>query len=204
MPKNVKDSIAGFLTVYQNRSDVEMSYSPNNWAYTVASPEKAYTANCPTLLLYDRLYGENSSYRWIKIQVLALFGSSSNKEKGVADGISIFTSSFAAQLGGYKLSELMLFFARYKAGRYDNSYSSFDSRRIGNAFFKEFIPERNMELDKINREKVQQEIEQRRFTPPQGYSSYSWYLELRKRAANGDVNAMKELGIKSSENIVSD
>ena len=194
----------GFLTAYRTRSDVENSFSPQKWGFTVTNSKRAYLAECPTLLIYDKLYGENSAYRWIKIQVIALFGSSSSKEKGVVDGIGIFSASFAAQVGGYKLSELMLFFARYKAGRYDNSYSSFDARRVGNAFFKEFIPERNNELDKINRDNAQREIEERRYTPPEGYNSFSWYMELRKRAANGDVNAMKELGVKSSENIVSD
>jgi hypothetical protein len=87
----------------------------------------------------------------------------------------------------------MLFFARYKAGKYDNSYASFDARRIGNAFFNEFRKERNNELDKINRERMQKEIEERRFTPPQGYSSYSWYQELRRRADEGDEEAIKIL-----------
>lgn len=195
-PQSLSSSTKEFLTAYQTRGDVESSFSPQKWGFTVANPERAYLADCPTLLVYDKLYGDNSAYRWIKIQVIALFGSSSSKEKGVVDGIGIFSSSFAAQVGSFKLSELMLFFARYKAGRYDNSYSSFDARRVGNAFFKEFIPERNNELDKINRDKVQKEIEERRYTPPAGYNSFSWYMELKKRASNGDLDAMRELGIE--------
>ncbi len=87
----------------------------------------------------------------------------------------------------------MLFFARYKAGKYDNSFASFDARRIGNAFFKEFIPERNNELDAINRKRVQDEIENRRFIPPKGYSSLTWYNELKRRAESGDEEARKML-----------
>lgn len=83
----------------------------------------------------------------------------------------------------------MLFFARYKAGKYDNSYASFDTKRIGNAFFSEFTKERNRELDKITRERAQREIEERRFTPPDGYTSWSWYKELQKRASEGDSEA---------------
>lgn len=83
----------------------------------------------------------------------------------------------------------MLFFARYKAGKYDASYASFDAKRIGNAFFHEFLKERSWELEKINKEKAQKEIELRRFTPPDGYSSLSWYNELKRRASEGDEKA---------------
>lgn len=89
----------------------------------------------------------------------------------------------------------MLFFARYKAGKYDNSYASFDAKRIGNAFFKEFVKERNIELDRITKEQTQKEIGRRRFTPPEGYSSLSWYKELRRRASEGDVEALELLGV---------
>jgi hypothetical protein len=157
-------------------------------------------ADCPTLVAYEQIYGEGVSADWIRIQVLTLFGASNCKDAGVADGIKLFSQSFAQEVKTYKLSELMLFFARYKAGKYDNSYASFDARRIGNAFFNEFRKERNNELDKINRERMQKEIEDRRFTPPEGYSSYSWYLELKKRAINGDAEAKSLLFNKTNTN----
>lgn len=81
-------------------------------------------ADCPSLMQYDALYGCGSSEYWIDIQVSGIFGASNSKEKGVADGIRIFCQSFASQVKAYKLSELMLFFARYKAGKYDNSFAS--------------------------------------------------------------------------------
>ena len=40
---------------------------------------------------------------------------------------------------------------------------------------------------------IQDEIERRRFIPPQGYTSLSWYNELRKRAESGDEEAIKIL-----------
>ena len=155
-------------------------------------------AECPTMLAYEKLYGEGVSADWVYMQVLALYGSSGNKDKAVSDGILLFAQAFAQEVKTYKLSELMLFFARYKAGRYDNSYASFDAKRIGNAFFHEFIRERNNELDKITKEQTQKEIEERRFTPPEGHTSFSWYQELKRRASNGDVEAIKILNHKKS------
>lgn len=163
------------------------------WEYVIGNVEKAYTSETPCLIHIEQMHGSDSMVHWLKGQILALFGSSTSDDKGIADGISLFAQTFAVEVKGFKLTELMLFFARYKAGRYDNSYTKFDARRIGNAFFKEFIQERNNELNAINRKKIQREIEERRFTPPEGYSSLSWYQELKKRAENGDEEAIKIL-----------
>ena len=188
-----ESSKKAWLARWKGRSDIERVFAPVQWGYTLQNPEKAYMSDCPTMMQYDAVYGQGSSEFWVEVQMSGVFGASSSKEKGVADGIRIFCQSFAAEAKGFKLSELMLFFARYKAGRYDNSYASFDARRIGNAFFKEFVPERNKELDTINRRMIQEEIERRRFVPPQGHSSLSWYRELKQRAESGDEEARKML-----------
>lgn len=174
-------------------SDVERQFSPTHWGYTLANPDRAYIASCPTLAAYDRLYGEGCAEDWICTQITVLFAASSSREKGLADGIRLFSSAFAAEVRQYKLSELMLFFARYKSGKYDNSYASFDAKRIGNAFFKEFLKERAHEIDRVERTRIQQQIEERRFTPPEGYTSFSWYQELKRRAAQGDTEAVAQL-----------
>lgn len=161
------------------------------WEYVMGNVEKAYTSETPCLIHIERMHGADSMVHWIKGQILALFGSSTSDDKGISEGISLFAQSFAMQVKGFKLTELMLFFARYKSGKYDNSFTKFDARRIGNAFFKEFIPERNMELDRINSKRIQHEIEKRRFTPPEGYTSLSWYEELKKRAENCDEEAKR-------------
>lgn len=175
-----------FLTRYPTRGSVEMAFSPTKWPYAVANPERAYMADCPTLIAYDAAYGKGASEGWIYMQVLALFGSSASKDKELVDGIRLFSSSFAQEVRQYKLSELMLFFARYKAGRYDNSYASFDTKRIGNAFFKEFLPQRSMEMDAAIRRKEQEESLRRRELPegyviPEGYNPYTWYLERKRK-----------------------
>ena len=108
----------------------------------------------------------------------------------MADGIKTFSDSFVSVVDGFKLSELMLFFARYKAGCYDNSFSTFDTKRIGNAFRKEFIPERNRELDRAERKRQMEAVERRRFVPPAGYSSLSWYRHVKKLADAGDEEAI--------------
>lgn len=103
-----------WLTKWKDPSDIERVFSPTNWAYVAQNPEKAYFSNCPTIKKYDEVYGEGNAEMWIYAQVLALFGSSSCKDEGVAQGIGIFAQTFASSVQIYKLSELMLFFSRYK------------------------------------------------------------------------------------------
>ena len=173
---------------WKSPADVERSFSPQHWAYAAAHITRAYTAPCPTLQQYADCFGMEYAADWVQIQMLALYGSSSNQSKGVADGIPLFSSSFAAEAGRYKLSELMLFFARYKAGRYDKSFSSFDCRRIGNSFFREFLPDRADELYRIElgRQQSLRLDNERRYKSvneseiPEGYTSYTWFLKCKR------------------------
>ena len=189
LPAPVSQEERLWVQRWSGPSDVERQFSPTHWGYTLSNPDKAYMASCPTLAAYDRLFGEGCAEDWICTQITVLFAASSSREKGLADGIRLFATAFAGEVRQYKLSELMLFFARYKAGKYDNSYASFDAKRIGNAFFKEFLKERVYEIDKCERSKLQQQIEERRFTPPEGHTSYTWYQELKRRAQAGDAEA---------------
>ena len=114
-----------------------------------------------------------------------------------------FKQKTAYEIGVRLVGSEMCIRDSYKAGKYDNSFASFDARRIGNAFFKEFNSERNYELDAINRKRVQDEIENRKFIPPEGYSSLTLYNELKRRAESGDEEAVKILTVwqrKSNRN----
>lgn len=187
-----------WLEKWKGPSDIERVFSPQNWGYTAQDPEKAYYSNCPTIQEYDNTYGEGNAELWVYGQALALFGSSSNKEKGVVDGIKIFSQTFVSQARVYKLSELMLFFARYKAGRYDSSFSSFDARRIGNAFFKEFLPERTREIDRcVTRRTTELSISRGELPPeyiiPEGFNAFTWHIETKRLAESGDLEAIERL-----------
>lgn len=154
--------------------------------------------DCPTIQKYDEVYGEGNAEMWIYAQVLALFGSSSCKDEGIAKGIGVFAQTFTATVRIYKLSELMLFFSRYKSGRYDNSFSQFDARRIGNAFFMEFLPERTKEIAKCETRRSYENYLVIRELPkgykiPEGYNPYTWYIETKRRAELGDMEAIERL-----------
>ena len=70
----------GWLAKWKDRSDVERVFAPVQWGYTLQNPERAYMADCPTLMQYDALYGQGSSEFWVELQVSGIFGASSSRE----------------------------------------------------------------------------------------------------------------------------
>lgn len=183
------------MTRLKNPSDVDRIYSPSLWGYTMQHAEKAYTADCPTVADITNTFGAEYAAMWVRTQVLALYGASSNRDKGISDGIKPFADSFSPLIKPYKLSEIMLFFARYKAGMYDNSYATFDTRRIGNAFLKEFVPQRAKELAAIERKTATESYLKSRELPegynvPEGYTPWTWYQE---RVRRGEIKSYGNL-----------
>ena len=169
--------------------EIEQKFNPKNWGYVLQNWEKAYTVDAPTIAGMTKKFGRQASSAWVAAQLLALYGTSNNRDKSAADSIILFAETFAPQIGGFKLSELMIFFARYKAGRYDSSFASFDARRIGNAFFKGFVPERDRELAQLMRKEEQDKVEKRRYELPQGYTSLGLYTTLKDLAKEGNETA---------------
>lgn len=146
----------------QNRSDVEDQFSPVNWGYVLANARKAYISYSPTLARYDQLYGDGSAQNWVNQQVTAIYGTSSNHDMTITQTINIFAGCLAYEASLYKMSEMMLFFARYNSGKYSKSYSTFDVHQIGNAFFNCFLTERSLEITSYERQQEKLKREQER------------------------------------------
>lgn len=124
-----------------------LNYGPANWDLMLQSPSAAYAWVCPPLMALDEIYAEGTSQLWMDQQVMAIFLSSSSKDSSQARAsIQSFVMNFTRAAGRLRLAELMLFFARYRAGVYDRSFAAFDPRRIGQTFHQEFLPERAREL----------------------------------------------------------
>lgn len=142
-------------------------YSSKYWSEIVKTPQRAYNAPGPQLGHLDELYGPGSSEKWTTTQIIELLVTSTLKPNDQTwEAIRTFTPSFAVSVRAFLLTELMLFFARYKSGIYDSSFVSFDVRRIGSSFFHEYLPHRRIELGEIEdqrlAEKARRERELRR------------------------------------------
>ena len=145
-----------FASVFNGNLGAKLMENPY-YAYEGVSNKGV---NVPTLYEFNEIYKkeveENGLIRitepgkgWLIAQLNNLFMTSASKDVESYNSIQSFASVFYARVMRYKITELLLFFARYKAGMYDDgSWSQFSTQTIGRAFGK-FQIDRNHELDKI-------------------------------------------------------
>lgn len=153
----------------------------------------AYFERWPTLHRLNDMYGKGTAILWMRKRFMALYVSSISKDPTLINAINKRADAFCAEVfDRYKISELLLFFQRFEAGRYYNKYSttSFDPARIGAAFFQKFLPERSSDIERIEREKQLREDESK---PKKQGCSYEQYRETLRKAKAGDVDAIKRL-----------
>lgn len=138
-------------------------YAPSHWGLMVSDARRAYTWICPTVGALADLYGKPCPAMWMDEQVTHLFLTSQSRDAGQAAAqVETFVDSFVGVTARYKLTEVMLFLARYKAGVYGGATFAFDARLVGQTFHREFLPDRQRELARIEEERIAAEQQEER------------------------------------------
>ncbi|WP_455671679.1 DUF6633 family protein [Phocaeicola sp.] len=129
---------------------------------------------------------------WVKTQILTIDFYNATKKDAEEKAINELSALIAYKYRNMRLTEFIVFVTRFKLGLYGKFYGSFDPIAVGEALGK-YEKETTRAYERAERDRLQQEIENRRFTPPEGHSSLSWYQELKKRAQAGDKEAIEAL-----------
>lgn len=101
----------------------------------------------PTLAALRNDYGDNAAKMWLIPQLYNLSEYCGVKDK--LEGAPLEETAFVIATEYYylKISELMLFFHRFKAGRYGRFYGKVDPLIITTSL-RDFVKERNTEIDR--------------------------------------------------------
>lgn len=160
---------------------VMRNYSPANWGVVAQSARRAYLWVCPTVGALAPLFGPRCPVMWLDEQVTHLFLTSQSRDASAAAAqIETFVSSFVGTVAEFKLTEVMLFLARYKAGVYGRSFAAFDVRNVGQTFHHEFVQQRRQELQAIEAEATAgRDGEERRLRAAHAVSREA-YLRLQR------------------------
>ena len=160
---------------------VMRNYSPANWGVVAQSARRAYLWVCPTVGALAPLFGPRCPVMWLDEQVTHLFLTSQSRDASAAAAqIEAFVGSFVGTVAEFKLTEVMLFLARYKAGVYGRSFAAFDVRNVGQTFHHEFVPQRRLELQAIEAEATAgRDGEERRLRAAHAVSREA-YLQLQR------------------------
>jgi len=184
-----KPTAADFMTKYN--PDYIYARCKGMSAGEIAS--LCYFAKSPTIAELQQEYGENVPIAWLMAQLHGLSEFSGVKDK--MDGGTAEHTAFIITSNYYylKVSEFLLFFHRFKAGRYGRFYGTVDPLIIADALI-EFVRERNAAIDARDNQKHINELESQK----KNAVKFKEYLEIKRRAENGDIQAKKQL-IKPSE-----
>lgn len=144
--------------------------SPSEQTGFAAHPDNAIMGDYPTLTDLKQAYGKNFAAIWLVPQIdnLTLFTGAKNITEQQHEELS---KIIAAEYGYLKVTELLLFFHRFKAGHYGRFYGSVDPMVITCAL-RDFIKERNIFIDQYEREKKEREAESKPKVPTMTHEEY--------------------------------
>ena len=125
-------------------------------------PKRAFFGDAPSLAQIDEAYGDNVSVAWLIAQLLDLGEYCGCRDKMTPRQAKECARIIRREFPGLKASEILLFFYRCKAGRYDEIfYGTVDPMRITLTIRRRFLAERAEEFAR----KEQEEDRERRSDP---------------------------------------
>lgn len=128
-----------------------VKYNPDTQMEICSDTQLCITGDYPTLAEMRRDYGSTIPTAWLVPQLQNLSWYCGVRDKLNANQLEECASIIAADFSYLKVSELMLFFHRFKSGRYGKFYGTVDPVLICQTL-REFIKERNNEIDRIEAE----------------------------------------------------
>lgn len=179
---------AGILAKFPDKEDFLLCYSPSLQAACAAHPARCYKGEAPTLRDVAAAYGTPVAQSWIEIQLENLAEYAGVREKLNTRQSMDTATAVLAGFQSLNCAELLLFFARFKAGCYGRFYGAVDPLAITDAL-RTFCKERREEITRIEEREAMAE----RLRPREGCVSHEEYLRIKARAEAGDAEAAMAL-----------
>lgn len=143
---------------YGNREGLLAKANPSMQRWCAQNVDTCYFGDFPTLAQLKAL-GGNTPVMWLVPQLVNLSEFCGARDKLTTDQLEDLASIITTEYYYLKISELMLFFHRFKAGHYGRFYGSIDPLIIVTAV-RDFLKERSKAIDKRDREERQRLREQ--------------------------------------------
>lgn len=138
---------------YGNREQFLKAFNPSLQIAVARHPQRAFFGKAPSLAVIRHAYGHNAPTMWIIAQLYDLCEYTGAKKMD-AQQATMLAEVIAQEYGYLKVSELLLFFFRFKAGCYGRFFGAVDPMVITTAI-KAFMEER-MEAHRQHEQQQQQ------------------------------------------------
>jgi hypothetical protein len=112
--------------------------------------QRCFTGQAPSLTRVKVTFGEEISENWLIAQIIDLSLFCGIKEKPDMVQVEAIARTIIANYGYLKLTELMVFFQRFKAGKHGTFYGNFDGITLNKAL-NDFLKYRREKLNEYER-----------------------------------------------------
>ncbi|MBQ7539744.1 MAG: hypothetical protein IJT13_01315 [Bacteroidaceae bacterium] len=168
---------------YGDRTAFLTKFNPDVQRELCSDAEECYFGDYPTLTHIRLAYGNNAPVMWLVAQLYNLSEYCGCKGKLEGKPLEECAHIISMEFHYLKVSELMLFFYRFKTGRYGRFYGSVDPLIITESL-RMFCDERSSAYTRHEQEqRKQREAEQRKLAIP-----YDEYLRRRKNETIKNTN----------------
>ncbi len=146
------------INTYKTEENFLAVFNPSKQVAFTRDLERAFCGKAPSLDLVAKTFGSGARDNWLDIQLTELAAFAGCKDKFTEHQVQSLIDIIAEEYHFLKVTELMYFFRKFKAGEYGKFYGAVDPLTITCAL-KEFCDDRRTILARI--EKQRQEEQQR-------------------------------------------
>lgn len=127
---NLTETSVSLTARYGNLIKFLVAFNPDAQYELSAKPEDCFFGRYPTLARLNNEYCSTASIQWLNIQIHNLGEFCGCKDKMTPQQVLDCSRTISSTYYYLKVSELMLFFFRFKAGRYGTFFGAVDPIRI--------------------------------------------------------------------------
>lgn len=136
---------------YHNEDNFLVLFNPSKQVAYTRDLNRAFRGDAPSLSLLAKSFGTGARDNWLDIQLTELAVFSGCKDKLSSHQIEALIDLIAEEYYYLKVTELMYFFRKFKAGEYGKFYGAVDPLTITCAL-KEFCDDRRTILRRLEQE----------------------------------------------------
>lgn len=149
------------IAAYGQREAFLSEFNPDTQKIICGTPDVCFFGGAPNLGQLNMTYGENTAIMWLIPQLYNLSEYSGCKDKLEGHSLEMCAGVIAMEFHYLSVTELMLFFHRFKSGRYGRFYGSVDPLVITTSL-RDFLRERAAIYDHKESEEREKQYEENR------------------------------------------
>lgn len=168
------------IAAYGQREQFLASFNPDMQRIVANDSALCYFGDIPTLSQINEAYGRHTAVMWLVPQLYDLSEYCGCREKLQGKPLEQCADIIASEYHYLKVTELMLFFHRFKVGKYGRFYGSVDPLVITTAL-RDFITERAIAYETHENQQNQARMEEYK-------AKAISYEEYKQRRNNNENN----------------